>query len=98
MPTDLAVYILTNGRFHWYTVGNQIFNGNPHGAEQGLEGLPAEDAQMRESGLLSLYDLHSDRSGVCYSSSRRPLLNLRPVRPPTSLDFSSTLPSQRSEG
>ena len=92
------------------TVGNQIFNGNPHGAEQGLEGLPAEDAQMRESGLLSLYDLHSDKSGVCYSSSRRPLLNLRPVRPPTwtrsdpdligptSLDFSSTLPSQRSEG
>ena len=80
------------------TVGNQIFNGNPHGAEQGLEGLPAEDAQMRESGLLSLYDLHSDQSGVCYSSSRRPLLNLRPVRPPTSLDFSSTLPSQRSEG
>ena len=61
---------------------NQIFNGNPHGAEQGLEGLPAEDAQMRESGLLSLYDLHSDKSGVCYSSSRRPLLNLRPVRPP----------------
>ena len=53
---------------------------------------------MRESGLLSLYDLHSDQSGVCYSSSRRPLLNLRPVRPPTSLDFSSTLPSQRSEG
>lgn len=27
---------------------------------------------------LSLYDVHSDGSGVCHSSSRRPLLNIRP--------------------
>lgn len=27
---------------------------------------------------LSLYDHHSDGSGVCYASSRRPLLNMRP--------------------
>ena len=26
----------------------------------------------------SLYDLHSDGSGVCYSSRLRPILNMRP--------------------
>ncbi|MFT5134543.1 MAG: N,N-dimethylformamidase [Gammaproteobacteria bacterium] len=31
-----------------------------------------------ENNLLSTYDLHADGSGVCYSSTRRPLLNMRP--------------------
>jgi len=31
-----------------------------------------------ENNLLSTYDLHSDGSGVCYSSTRRPILNMRP--------------------
>ena len=31
-----------------------------------------------DNGLLSLYDHHSDGSGVCYSSRLRPILNLRP--------------------
>lgn len=37
-------------------------------------------------GLLSLYDHHSDGSGVCYASCLRPLLDMRPKR----LRFSST--------
>lgn len=34
-------------------------------------------AEHRELGL-SLYDVHSDGSGVCYSSPLRPILNMRP--------------------
>jgi N,N-dimethylformamidase len=34
-------------------------------------------AEHRELGL-SLYDVHSDGSGVCYSSRLRPILNMRP--------------------
>jgi N,N-dimethylformamidase len=35
-------------------------------------------AEHRELGL-SLYDVHSDGSGVCYSSRLRPILNMRPI-------------------
>jgi len=46
-----------------------------------------QDSYMREQGLLSCYDLHSDGSGVCYSSRLRPILNFRPgyVMPSRSL-------------
>jgi N,N-dimethylformamidase len=37
-----------------------------------------ELAYLRENRLLSLYDFHADGSGVCYSSRRRPILNMRP--------------------
>ena len=37
-----------------------------------------QDAYMEQQGLLSCYDLHSDGSGVCYSSRWRPILNFRP--------------------
>ena len=40
--------------------------------------LNAEDHTMLKLGLLSQYDLHSDGSGVCYASRRRPLLSMRP--------------------
>ena len=36
------------------------------------------DYAMLQLGLLSQYDLHSDGSGVCYASRRRPLLSMRP--------------------
>jgi N,N-dimethylformamidase len=37
-----------------------------------------EDNYIVANRLLSLYDLHSDGSGVCYSSRLRPILNMRP--------------------
>ena len=40
--------------------------------------LSAEDHTMLQLGLLSQYDVHSDGSGVCYASRRRPLLSMRP--------------------
>lgn len=37
-----------------------------------------QDRYIVENRLLSLYDRHSDGSGVCYASKLRPLVNLRP--------------------
>jgi N,N-dimethylformamidase len=37
-----------------------------------------EDKFIVAHRLLSCYDIHSDGSGVCYSTKRRPLLNMRP--------------------
>lgn len=44
-----------------------------------LERLTERDRYMQEHRLLSLYDFHSDGTGTCYSSLRRPLLSLRPA-------------------
>ena len=41
--------------------------------------LGNEDHCAIELGLLSLYDRHTDGSGCCFASSRRPLLNMRPT-------------------
>ena len=40
--------------------------------------LTAADHTMLKLGLLSQYEVHSDGSGVCYASRRRPLLSMRP--------------------
>jgi N,N-dimethylformamidase len=48
-----------------------------------------------ENRLHSLYDIHSDGSGVCYSSARRPLLTMRPGYNKASLWFDS--PHQLNE-
>lgn len=37
-----------------------------------------QDRYIVENRLLSLYDKHSDGSGVCYSSRLRPVVNMRP--------------------
>ena len=43
------------------------------------QGAPSPDDQYAiENGLLSLYDHHTDGSGVCYSTRLRPILNMRP--------------------
>jgi len=47
---------------------------------EGLVLLSGDDVYLcehRELGL-STYDTHADGSGVCYSSGRRPILNMRP--------------------
>ena len=38
-----------------------------------------QDQYMQDQRLLSCYDLHSDGTGVCYSSRRRPIVNFRPL-------------------
>jgi len=43
------------------------------------QGDPSPDDQYTaDTGLVSLYDRHTDGSGVCYSSRLRPILNMRP--------------------
>ncbi|GAA0526229.1 large subunit of N,N-dimethylformamidase [Paractinoplanes ferrugineus] len=42
------------------------FGGNPH------------DAYLVGSGLRSLYDVHTDLTGVCFTSTQKPLPNVRP--------------------
>jgi N,N-dimethylformamidase len=37
-----------------------------------------EDRYSEANGLVSLYDVHRDGSGVCYSSRLRPIMTLRP--------------------
>lgn len=46
---------------------------------EGVEGGPVEEYLSHHPELgLSIYDLHSDGSGVCYSSRLRPIPNMRP--------------------
>ena len=52
-----------------------IYAGLPDDFEYPRE---PEDRYIVDNGLLSLYDRHSDGSGVCYSSRLRPILNMRP--------------------
>ena len=40
--------------------------------------IQTQDKYIVEEGLSSLYDTHTDGSGVCYSSRLRPILNMRP--------------------
>ena len=48
------------------------------GAETGDYPSAPQDRYIVDNHLLSMYDLHSDGSGVCYSSRLRPLVNMRP--------------------
>ena len=59
---------------------NQQYN-DPMRAELGFadsEQIAPADQYMRDHKLMSLYDMHSDGSGVCYSSRLRPILNMKP--------------------
>ena len=42
-------------------------------------GLTAEKAYGERTGLLSMYDRHSDGSGVCHVSRLQPIMNFRPT-------------------
>ena len=60
---------------------NQRFNDPIRGSLDLREsGDPTpQDQYMKDQQLLSCYDLHSDGTGVCYSSRLRPILNFRPL-------------------
>ena len=48
------------------------------GLEPGEFPATPQDKYIVEQDLLSMYDLHTDGSGVCYSSRLRPIMNMRP--------------------
>jgi N,N-dimethylformamidase len=51
---------------------------SPEGVDGIRRFVSAEDRYVVRERLLSLYDTHSDGTGVCYSSRLRPLANVRP--------------------
>jgi N,N-dimethylformamidase len=75
VPT-LTYMAYANERMYW----NDDYNAK-RARVSPLTTLPPEldqfMAEHRELGL-SLYDVHSDGSGCCYSSRLRPILNMRP--------------------
>jgi N,N-dimethylformamidase len=52
--------------------------GSPPPYEGIDDNLQSQDHYAVKHRLLSLYDLHDDGSGVCYSSTLRPIVNMRP--------------------
>lgn len=82
--------------FSYLAYGNEQMLG-PTGAYAGaLPNYPwqPQDKYIVESGLRSLYDHHTDGSGVCYSSWLRPILNMRPKYDMPFLDFGKGSPHQ----
>ena len=51
---------------------------SPSGLQQAQYPVQPQDRYIVEQGLSSLYDRHTDGSGVSYSSRLRPILNMRP--------------------
>lgn len=93
-PTaKVAVLIPT---FSYLAYGNEQMLG-PTGSYAGqLPGYPSQpqDKYIVETGLRSLYDHHTDGSGVCYSSWLRPIVNMRPKYNMPFLDFGKGSPHQ----
>ena len=79
--TNKIVFLLPTASYMAYANDHNAVNGYKYEMLMGrLTVLQPEDLfvdQHREYGL-SMYDTHSDGSGVCYSSRLRPILNMRP--------------------
>ena len=75
------------------TLGPQVIRG----AQPDTYPSQPQDKYVLEKGLKSLYDLHSDGSGVCYASRMRPIVNMRPkYNMPTSIARGMPSPHQFS--
>lgn len=74
---ELCVLMST---FTYVVYGNHArpdFKPEWHSTVAKWKAYPYNPAEYRQYGL-STYNLHSDGSGICHASHRRPLLNLRP--------------------
>jgi len=82
-PTARIAFLL--GTYTFLAYANEHLANNPvlieyldgKGMDVPFPVLPHEH-YMVENKLGGLYDLHTDGSGICYSSSRKPILNFRP--------------------
>ncbi|MCY4371136.1 MAG: LamG domain-containing protein [bacterium] len=82
-PTAKIAFLL--GTYTFLAYANEHLANNPVLIEY-LEGkgmevefpLLAHEHYMVDNKLGGLYDLHTDGGGICYSSSRRPIVNFRP--------------------
>lgn len=64
--------------FSYLAYANEQLLNNPLLLDKGDYPSQMQDRYIVENRLLSLYDMHSDGSGVCYSSRLRPVVNMRP--------------------
>ncbi|MBO9378846.1 N,N-dimethylformamidase [Sphingomonas histidinilytica] len=64
--------------FTYMAYGNERILESGGVDPEGTYAVQKEDRFILENRLLSLYDIHSDGSAVCYSSRLRPILNMRP--------------------
>lgn len=64
--------------FSYLAYANEQLLNNPLLTDKGDYPSQVQDRYIVENGLLSLYDKHSDGTGVCYSSRLRPVVNMRP--------------------
>jgi N,N-dimethylformamidase len=77
-PTARAAFLLPTCSYLAYA--NEQLKMSYHLIPNQLRGaVTPEDEYSAKYGLVSLYDRHTDRSGVCYSSRLRPIMNLRPT-------------------
>ncbi len=82
-PTAKIAFLL--GTYTFLAYANEHMANNPvlieylegKGMEVDFPILPHEH-YMVDNKLGGLYDLHTDGSGICYSSSRKPIVNFRP--------------------
>ena len=84
LGSPTADVLLVMPTFSYLAYANERAHASPGYQEQmrswGMDEQVDDDydGYIKEHRLKSLYASHSDGSGVCYSSSRRPLLNMRP--------------------
>ena len=82
-PTAKIAFLL--GTYTFLAYANEHLANNPvlieyldgKGMDVPFPVLPQEH-YMVDNKLGGLYDLHTDGSGICYSSSRKPIVNFRP--------------------
>ena len=77
-----ALFLMPSASYMAYANEHSAVQGGGYlqAFSNGLNGLSAQDLLLDQRPDLgySLYDVHSDGSGVCYSSRLRPVLNFRP--------------------
>lgn len=75
-PTSKIALLIPT--FSYLAYANEQLLNNPLLENQADYPSQVQDRYIVENRLLSLYDKHSDGSGVCYSSRLRPVVNMRP--------------------
>jgi N,N-dimethylformamidase len=76
-PTARAVFLMPTNSYLAYA-NEQLKLPYRLAPNQQRGAVTPEDEYTAKYGLVSLYDHHSDGSGVCFSSRLRPIMTLRP--------------------
>jgi N,N-dimethylformamidase len=98
-PTAAIVFLVPTGSYLAYANEHLSFDAEIMqplaGQSPIVSEIDVELYQTAEFGL-SLYDHHGDGAGVCYSSYRRPILNMRPKARMSSMGVTWQFPADLS--